>query len=237
MSNFDATNWNLVAAAGDKENPDSSAALAELCEIYWYPLYAYARRRVQDDEAARDLTQGFFAELLERNYIAVADQERGKFRSFLLSGLQRYMNNQWERQRAQKRGGGRAPLSLDLDTAENGYKLEPADDRTPEDVFEETWATTLLGRADRRLRREMLESGKKDRFELLAPFVIGDGADAPYKQVAETLNLSEGAVKVAIHRMRKRFGDILRAEVADTVGHEDDVDEELRHVLALAGPH
>ena len=223
-----------MALAGDKENPHSSAALAVLCEIYWYPRYAYARRRGQDAEAARDLTQGFFAMLLERNYVAAADQERGKFRNFLLSGLQRYMNNQWERERAQKRGSGRAPLSLDFDTAENGYKLEPPDDRTPEDVFEENWATTLLEQARRRMRREMLEAGKEERFELLAGFVTGDGADVPYKGVAETLNLSEAAVKVAVHRMRKKFGDILRAVVADTVGHDDDVDEELRHVLALA---
>ncbi len=235
MSNFQTTRWTLVVTAGDVESPDSSEALATLCEIYWYPLYAYARRWGQDADSARDLTQGFFAKLLEKNYVAAADQERGKFRTFMLTALQRYMADEWDRERAQKRGGRELPISLDFDTAEGGYKLEPPDDRTPEDVFDESWAATLMEQARQRMRREMLEPGKEERFELLEGFVSGEGEDVPYREVAETLGLSEAAVKTAVHRMRKRFGHILRDEVADTVGDEAAVDDELRHLLALAG--
>ena len=233
MSHFETTQWTLVVAAGDTSAPESEQALASLCETYWYPLYVYARRRGKSEDDARDLTQGFFAKLLEKNWVAAADRDRGKFRTFMLTALQRYMIGEWERERAQKRGGGQLPLSLDFDTAEHGYKREVPDDRTPEDVFDACWAKTLMERAFDRLRRDTLEPGKEDRFELFAGIVTGDSREVPYKEIAGTLGLSESAVKVGIHRMRKRFGEILRAEVADTVSHEDDIDDELRHLLGL----
>ena len=233
MSNFQTTRWTLVVTAGDVESPDSSEALATLCEIYWYPLYAYARRWGQDADSARDLTQGFFAKLLEKNYVAAADQERGKFRTFMLTALQRYMADEWDRQRAQKRGGGNLPISLDFETAESGYKLELPDDRTPEDVFEESWAKTLMDRARQRLRGDMLVPGKEQRFDLIEGVIIGEREDSSYREIADILEMSEAAVKVAVYRMRRRFGEILRAEVADTVSDVADVDVEVKHILGL----
>ena len=236
MSRFETTQWSLVIAAGDTRSEDSREALAALCEVYWYPLYVYARRRGQDAEKAQDLTQGFFAKLVEKNYLQAADRDRGKFRTFLLTAFQRFMADEWDRERAQKRGGGQAILSLDFENAEGEhYGFEPADERTPEDDFDACWAATLMDRARDRMRREMLEPGKEERFELLEGFVTGEGEDIPYRQVAETLGLSEAAVKVAVHRMRKRFGEILRAEVAETVGDPDEVDVEVRHVLSAVG--
>jgi RNA polymerase sigma-70 factor (ECF subfamily) len=233
MSDFHTTQWSMVVAAGETGSSESRIALETLCETYWYPLYVYARRRGHDEDDARDLTQGFFAKLLEKNWVGDADPARGKFRTFMLTALKHYMLDEWDRQRAQKRGGGALPLSLDFDTAEDGFKLELPDDRTPEDVFDACWADTLMQQARERLRREMLEPGKEDRFERLEGFVTGEGKEVPYKEVAEELGLSESAVKVAVYRMRRRFGEILRAEVADTVGDPADVEPEIRHLLAL----
>ncbi len=233
MSNFETTQWSVVLAAGDTDSPGSREALGALCETYWYPLYAYARRRGQSEENARDLTQGFFAKLLEKNWVAAADRERGKFRTFMLTALKHYMADEWDRQRAQKRGGGDLPISLDFDTAEDGYRLELADDRTPEDVFEESWAKTLMDRARQRLRGDMLVPGKEQRFDLIEGVIIGEREDSSYREIADILEMSEAAVKVAVYRMRRRFGEILRAEVADTVSDVADVDVEVKHILGL----
>ena len=233
MSNFEATQWSIVTIAAKVDSPASRAALDTLCETYWYPLYVYARRRGYNEDDARDLTQGFFAKLLEKNWVAAADRNRGKFRTFLLTALKRYMANEWERQRAQKRGGGALPLSLDFDTAEDGFKLEPPDDRTPEDVFDACWANTLMQQARDRLRREAIRSGEGAPFERLVGFVTGEGEDVPYKQVAEELHMSEAAVGGAVYRMRHRFGEILREEVADTVNDPDDVEPEVKHLLRM----
>jgi RNA polymerase sigma-70 factor (ECF subfamily) len=233
MSNFQTTQWSVVAAASETDSAAAQAALETLCEAYWYPLYVYARRRGLNEDDARDVTQGFFAKLLEKNWVADADPERGRFRTFMLTALKHYMSDEWDRQRAQKRGGGESPLSLDFDTAEHGFKLELPDERTPEDVYDACWADTLMQRARARLRREMLEPGKEDRFERLEGFVTGEGKEVPYKDVAEELGLSESAVKVAVYRMRRRFGEILRAEVADTVRDPTDVETEVRHLVAM----
>ena len=233
MSNFETTQWSVVLAAGDADGPGSREALEALCETYWYPLYAYVRRRGQSEENARDLTQGFFAKLLEKNWVAAADRERGKFRTFMLTALKHYMADEWDRQRAQKRGGGNLPISLDFDTAEDGYKLELPDDRTPEDVFEESWARTLMDRARQRLRGDMLVPGKEQRFELIEGVITGEREDSSYREIAGILEMSEAAVKVAVYRMRRRFGEILRAEVADTVSDAADVDVEVKHILGL----
>ncbi len=233
MSNFETTQWSVVLAAGDTGSTGSKEALEALCETYWYPLYAYVRRRGQSEENARDLTQGFFAKLLEKNWVAAADRERGKFRTFMLTALKHYMADEWDRQRAQKRGGGDLPISLDFDTAEDGYKLELPDDRTPEDVFEESWARTLMDRARQQLRRQMLVPGKEQRFELIEGVITGERQESSYREIAGILEMSEAAVKVAVYRMRQRFGEVLRAEVSETVSDAADVDVEVKHILGL----
>jgi len=233
MSDFDTTQWSLVIAAGESDSAASREALETLCETYWYPLYVYVRRRGHAEDDARDLTQGFFVKLLEKNWVGAADRARGKFRTFMLTALKHYMLDEWDRQRAQKRGGGKLPLSLDFDTAEGGFKLEVPDERTPEAVFDACWADTVLLRARERLRREVLEPGKEDRFERLEGFVTGEGREVPYQEVAAEFGMSESAVKVAVYRMRRHFGEVLRAEVAETVQDPAEVEPELKHLLGL----
>jgi len=235
-SAFVTTRWTLIVAAADPDSPESREALATLCQDYWYPLYVYARRRGNSPEDARDLTQGFFAKLLEKNYLKAADRERGKFRTFLLTAMQSYMANEWDRERAQKRGGGQTPISLDLEWAEGGLAFEPAEDLTPEDIFERCWALAQLERVVDRMRNEMSLPGKERRFELLKGYVTGESQDIPYREVASELGVSESSVKVAVHRMRKRFGELLRQEVAQTVAGPEGVESEVRHLLsAVAG--
>lgn len=219
-----------MVAAGDSQNPDSRAALADLCQDYWYPLYAYLRRRGYPQEEAEDLVQGFFAQLLEKNYLKAADRERGRFRSFLLTALKNYAANEWDRRTAKKRGGSTPTLSLDFENAEGRYTIEPADERTPEQEFDRGWATAQLEQVLARMRTE---AGDDDqRFALLQGFLTGEGEDLPYREVAERLDMSEGAVKVAVHRLRQRFGAVLREEVARTLADPADVDDELRHLFA-----
>ncbi|MGD8328088.1 MAG: sigma-70 family RNA polymerase sigma factor [Acidobacteriota bacterium] len=229
---FQTTQWTLVVAAGDSQHPDSRAALAELCQGYWYPLYVYLRRRGYSQEEAEDLVQGFFAQLLEKNYIKAADKERGRFRSFLLASLKNYAANEWDRRTAVKRGGTTATLSLDFEDAEGRYVIEPADERTPEQEFDRGWAMAQLHRVLERMRSEAGPGEATERFELLQGFLTGEGEDMPYKEVAERLGMSEGAVKVAVHRLRQRFGAVLRDEVARTLADPDDVDDEIRHLFA-----
>jgi len=229
---FQTTQWTLVVAAGDSQHPDSRAALADLCQAYWYPLYAYLRRRGYPQEEAEDLVQGFFAQLLEKNYIKAADKERGRFRSFLLTSLKNYAANEWDRRTAVKRGGTTATLSLDFEDAEGRYVIEPADERTPEQEFDRGWAMAQLNHVLDRMRSEAGAGDAAERFELLQGFLTGEGEDLPYKEVAERLGMSEGAVKVAVHRLRQRFGAVLRDEVARTLADPDDVDDEIRHLFA-----
>lgn len=235
-SRFHTTRWSMVLAAGNSAHPDFRPSLESLCEIYWYPLYAYIRRRGCDADTAQDLAQGFFSNLLERGSLRIADPDRGRFRSFLLTSLKNYMTNEWDRERAQKRGGGREPIPLDLDTAEGRYQREPADDRAPDRYFARRWALALLDRTMERLRQEMGRSGGPERFERLSPFLTGDDAGTPYKRVAAELDMSESAVKVAIHRMRKRYGQLLREEVAQTVDDPSRVDEEIRYLFGALAP-
>jgi len=232
-ADFRTTRWSQVVAAGDSAHPDFRPALASLCETYWFPVYAYLRRRGCDPDAARDLTQGFFCTVLEKRSLSVADPERGRFRSFLLRSVQYYYSHERERERAQKRGGRDAPVTLDLDveTAEGRYRREPVDTRTPEHVFTRRWALTLLDRTKRRLRDEMIRSGKSERFEALACFLTDDGTGTPYSRVAAELEMSEQALKVAIHRLRKRYGQLLREEVGHTVDAPERVDEEIRFLF------
>jgi RNA polymerase sigma factor (sigma-70 family) len=229
---FETTQWTLVVAAGDSQHPGSDAALADLCQSYWYPLYAYLRRRGYPQEEAEDLVQGFFAQLLEKNYIKAADRERGRFRSFLLTSLKNFAANEWDRRKAVKRGGATTTLSLDFEDAAGRYVIEPADERTPEQEFDRGWATAQLRHVLDRMREEADDGETNERFTLLAGFLTGEGEDIRYSDAAERLGMTEGAVKVAVHRMRQRFGNVLREEVARTLTDPEDVDDEIRHLFA-----
>ena len=231
---FATTRWSLVLSAGRDGRPESRKALAALCEAYWYPLYYYVRRRGHRAEEARDLTQEFFATLLEKESLRVADPARGRFRSFLVGSLSHFLANEWRRRTARKRGGGHGPLPFDLGSAEDRYSREPAHDLTPEKAFERRWAILLLDGALARLRDEYAAAGKAALFERLAPYLASRRA-AAYGEVALALGLSEGAVKVAVHRLRRRCRDLLRAEVAQTVDDPAEVDEELRHLMSAVG--
>ena len=231
---FTTTHWSLVLAAGHGSRPDAATALATLCEAYWYPLYYYVRRRGYRAEEAQDLTQEFFAKLLEKGSLKVADPDRGRFRSFLLASLNHFLAKEWRRASAQKRGGGKPAVSLDAESAETRYRQEPAHNLTPEKAYERRWALLLLEKALSKLRDEYAASGKAGAFARLAAF-LGGGERAAYEKAARELDMTEGAVKVAVHRLRKRCRAILRAEVAQTVADPADVDEELRHLMAAVG--
>ena len=222
----------MLAAAHDSR-PDAQAALAALCETYWYPLYAYVRRLGYQAEDAQDLVQGFFAALLEKHYVKAAERERGRFRSFLLTALKRFLLKQRERAHTQKRGGTARPVSLDFESGEGRYSLEPSHDVTPEAIYQRRWALTVLDRAIVRLRQTCVDAGKVESFECLKTFLTGETCAPPYEQVARDLAISEGAVKVAVHRLRRRYRDLLRSEIARTVADPQDVEEELRYLLAV----
>ena len=229
---FPTTEWSLVLAAGDLSSADARQALETLCARYWYPIYAHARQLGSDAESARDLTQGFFAYVLEKRTLETASKERGRFRSFLRGTFRNFSSNEWRTQRAQKRGDGRTPLPLDFDTAESRYRLEPKDTQTPETSFERRWARALLDRALDRLSSEMEAEGSADRFRLLVPFLAGPPEREDYARLAAQLEVGEGAIRVAVHRMRQRYARLLREEVARTVGDSTEVDDELRHLLS-----
>jgi RNA polymerase sigma-70 factor (ECF subfamily) len=229
---FATTRWSLVAAAGQGPSPESREALAALCQAYWYPLYAYARRRLPSAHDAQDQTQAFFAELLEKDYLQAADPRRGKFRSFLLTAFKHFLSRQRERAGAQKRGGGRSLVSLDFRDGERRYGLEPADPATPETVYERRWALAILEQALARLRQEMTDAGKGKQFECLKGALEGEGPLETHAQIAGQLGLSEQAVKVAAHRLRRRYQELLRAEIAQTVTTPEEVEDELRDLFA-----
>lgn len=232
---FATTQWSLVVAAGDRDRPEAREALATLCAAYWQPIYVFLRRQGTDDERARDLTQGFFTTLLEKNYVGDARRDRGRFRTFLLTSLKHYVANERDRDRAAKRGGGQAPIAIDHLQAEEAYRLEPSHDETPERLFDRRWARTLLDSGLGRLREEMATSAGLRRFERLLPFLIGE-SETGYGEAAAAMGLGESAVKVAVHRMRRRLRALLREEVARTVGDPEQVDDELRHLFAALGP-
>jgi RNA polymerase sigma factor (sigma-70 family) len=228
---FATTRWSVVAAAGGGPSPEAREALAELCRAYWYPLYAYARRRSASADDAREQTQEFFARLLEKEYLQAADPRRGRFRSFLLTAFKRFLAHERDRAHAQKRGGGRPVLPLDFRAGEALYHREPADRATPEGVYERRWALTLLEQTLARLRQELVSAGKERLFECLKGTLTGEDA-GPYARAGEELGLSEQAVKVAVHRLRKRYGELLRAEIAQTVATPEEVEDELRDLFA-----
>jgi len=229
---FCTTHWSAVLRAAGETSPEADRALDDLCRTYWYPLYAYVRRQGRSAEDAQDLTQEFFARLLERNAVRLADRERGRFRTFLLSSLKNFLINEWEKARAAKRGGGGVAFSLDEQDADGRYVMEPVDGLTPERIFEKRWAATLLANVLARLRQEYLAHDKGLLFDSLKPYVCGDTITEGYEEIAGRLGMSAGAVRVAMHRLRDMYRELLRAEVARTVESPVDIDEELRHLVA-----
>ncbi len=234
MAQFGATRWTLVRdAAGGTLPEKAQTALAELCRIYWYPLYAYVRRSGHERHDAEDLTQEFFARLLAKNALATVDRSKGKFRSFLLASIKHFLANEWDRKQTLKRGGGFTFVPLDIATAESRHPLEPAHELTPEKIFDRQWALALLDQVLARLSEEYAAEGKADLFASLKEFLVGQAAPRATAQLAETLGVSEGSIKVAIHRLRKRYRQLLRAEIAQTVSCAEEVDEEIRGLFAI----
>jgi RNA polymerase sigma-70 factor (ECF subfamily) len=231
-ADFRTTSWSLVLTAQDGDNERSREALASLCEVYWPPLYAFVRRRGHDRDEAADLTQAFFLHLLDKGGLQDLKPAAGRFRSFLLASLKNLLADERAREQALKRGAGRRPIRLDLDTAENAARLEPVENLTPDLIFEKRWALTVLHRVLGQLREEFAREDNAQRFERLKGFITGEQPTPPYRQVAHDLEMTEEAVKMAVHRLRKRYGKILRAEIAQTVSRPEEVDDEIRHLLS-----
>ena len=220
-------------AAGHSSAPGAREALETLCRTYWYPLYVYVRRQGQSPPDAQDLTQEFFARLLEKKHLRLADPDRGKFRAFLLKSFKHFLVNEWEKARTQKRGGGHCVIPLDADTAESRYAAEPPQALTLDEAYEKRWAATLIETVLARLREDYSAADRRPVFEALKGLIWGDQTLRSYAELGVALGLTEGAVKVAVHRLRGRYRELLRAEVAQTLATAGEVDEELRHLMAV----
>jgi len=232
---FVTTHWSVVLTAGRTDTPRAHDALAKLCQTYWHPLYAYVRRRGHSPEDAQDLTQEFFARLLERNAVSTVSPDKGRFRSFLLASLNHFLSDEWDKARALKRGAGKI-VSLDTAYAESWLSQQPSEKMTPEKAFELRWAITLLEQVYQRLMEEHRQQGKGEMFEALRTTLAGPGNSAPYAELASRLGMNEGAVKVAVHRLRQRYRTLLRETIAETVESDSEVEEELRYLFkTLAG--
>lgn len=232
---FVTTHWSVVVSAREKDSPRNREALETLCRTYWYPLYAFVRRQGRSPHDAQDLTQEFFARLLEKDYLQAAAEEQGRFRTFLLVALKRFLANNWDRVRAQKRGGGQAAVSLDTEMAEQRYGVEPGAGATADRIFERRWALTLLERTMSRLRQEFATAGKPGEFERLKVCLTTESGAIAYPDIASVLGMSEGAARVAVHRLRKRFREVFREEIAHTVSSPGEIEEEVRHLLTVLG--
>jgi RNA polymerase sigma factor (sigma-70 family) len=225
---FATTHWTVVLAAGRRHTPQSDGALEELCRTYWFPLYAYVRRRGHAKADAEDLTQAFFARLLEKNFLANLDGEKGKFRAFLLASLKHFLANEWDKSQAQKRGGGEIHLSLDWQTADTKFQVAATSEPSPDQAFDREWALALLAKVIERLQAECAADGKAKLFEQLKMFLMAGKGESAHGDVARTLGMEEGAVRVAVHRLRKRYRILLREEISQTLTDESQVDEEMR---------
>ncbi len=229
---FATTHWSVVLQVGQADSPEACHALEHLCRDYWYPLYAHVRRQRRSVEDAQDITQEFFLRLLSRDYLKLADPQRGRFRTYLLTSLDRFMVNQWRKASAAKRGGGTPMISLDAETAEQRYHAEPADGLSPDRIFQKRWAVTLLQQVLRRLGEECDRSGKRATFDALRPQVLGETSVESASAIAARLGLTEGALRVTVHRLRQRYQEMLRQEVGRTVSSADEVDGEIRELVA-----
>lgn len=229
---FKTTRWSIVAMAGKNPSPESAQALEDLCRVYWPPVYAFLRRKGFDSYQSEDLCQGFFEKLLAKNYVAQADRDKGKFRTFLLAALSGFTANEWDRSQRLKRGGGVTFLSMASGEAEERYSDIPADSSTPETLFERRWAETVLEQVMIALEKEYLAAGYGERFQRLKVFLVDVRGALPFVEAANELRLSESAVKSFVHRLRQRYRELLRAEIAQTVQSPDEVDGEIRHLLS-----
>ena len=230
---FATTHWSLVLTAAASDTLGASTALEQLCSKYWYPVYAFIRKRGCDAHDAEDLTQAFFAHLLEKKAFKHADRQRGKFRTFLLAALTNFLNNEWDKAKTLKRGGNCQILSLDETAAEDRYRLEPVESITPDKLFERRWALALLDQVLDRLKREYTADGKAELFSKLESCLTGEASHGFHDECARALGMNAGAVRTALHRMRQRFGRLLREEVLHTVGCEAEVEDEIRHLLSV----
>ena len=229
---FATTHWSVVLAAGKSSAPRQKQALETLCQSYWFPLYAYLRRRGCESHEAEDLTQAFFARILEKKDLRTADPKCGRFRSFLLVRLKGFLSDEHDRARAKRRGGGRKVLSLNGENAEGQYSLEPVTKLSPEMLFEKAWALTVLERTMGRLEADMANKNRKNLFDRLKVYLTTDKDAIPYQDVAAELSMTEGSVRVAVHRLRRQYRRLLRDEIAQTVGDEDQIDEEMGSLFA-----
>lgn len=230
---FVTTRWSVVLSANDSQSPEATVALGHLCRTYWYPLYAFIRRKGYDCHDAEDLTQSFLVRLTTSDFIQKADPERGRFRSYLLTALNRFVVDEWRTASRQRRGGGQILLSLDAATAEERYVREPSDLGSPERLYERRWATTLIEQALARLESEFIALGNAELFAALQGSMLGEGTNQSYTEIAALLGLTEGAVKSAVYRLRQRYQSLLREEIARTVATGEDVEDELRHLFTV----
>jgi RNA polymerase sigma factor (sigma-70 family) len=228
---FATTRWTVVLAAGGPGSPSADVALEELCRTYWYPLYAYVRHRGHSPEDAEDLTQAFFSRFLAKNYLAGLDSNRGRFRAFLLASLKHFLANEWDRSQRQKRGGGAALLSLDYHGADTRYQIDPPDNLSPDKLYDRAWAMTLLERVIARLREENLNEERAGHFERLKSYLMVGASDIPYAAAAAALAISEGNVRVAVHRLRRRYRELLQQEIVQTLSDPSQAEEEMRTLM------
>jgi RNA polymerase sigma-70 factor (ECF subfamily) len=229
---FATTHWTVVIAAGRGCSRDAEVALEELCRTYWFPLYVYVRRQTSTREDAEDLTQAFFARFLEKNYLENLSSQNGKFRAFLLAALKHFLANEWDRANSQKRGGGVLPISLDWQNADARYQIEPVDDLSPDKLYDRAWAITLLQKVLARLRDENATEDKLRLFDQLKAFLMVGTSAIPYGEAAARLNLAEGAVRVAVHRLRRRYRELLRDEISQTLSDTAEIAEEMRTLFS-----
>jgi RNA polymerase sigma-70 factor (ECF subfamily) len=232
---FATTRWSVVMTARDKGSPESEAALQSLCKGYWHPLYAFVRRLGNAPHDAQDLTQEFFARLLEKDWLGAVDRERGRFRTFLIMALKRFLANEWDKSQSAKRGGGLSFTSLDAESAEERYLADPNSSLSADHLYERRWALALLEQAMAKLRAEYESDGRGADFARLKEYLVAERGAIPYAEIARALGASEGAARVAVHRLRKRFREVFRGTVADTVSDEEDVEVEMHYVVEVLG--
>ena len=233
---FVTTHWSAVVRAGQGDSATGQEDLAELCRVYWYPLYGFVRRQGHGPHDAQDLTQEFFSRLLEKNYVADARQDKGRFRTFLLTALKRFLANEWDRQHAQKRGGFHSAVEINEAMAEKRFNAELAHDLKPDVLYERQWAVTLLERVMELLKEEYVASGRAKLFEHLRACLVKEESARPYAEIAAGLGLSEASIKTAAHRLRGRYQEILRQEIGKTVSSQDQIEPELKQLFSAFGP-
>jgi RNA polymerase sigma-70 factor (ECF subfamily) len=230
---FHTTSWTLIRTAAGNPTIESSAALAALCQKYWHPVYAFVRSRGHDADESLDLTQTFFALLIEKNYLMEADRTRGRFRSFLLASVTHFLANEWDRANALKRGGGQAPVSIDQVEGEAWQLSSAHEQESPERLYERRWALSVLENVLLKLRTEFVDAGKGTEFDRLSVFLVADSDPVRYETLAKEMGVSPGALRMSVHRLRRRFGNLLRAEIAECMIAPEEIDDELRFLLSV----